>query len=159
MTGRLWSRLWQLLILALDVATRLLPTLQFCCFNTHTTARVSRNQNGKAILDFSEARDCEWQWHHLGHMQVCTSLQTANHASIPPLSYLWTGCPSCHLIDSTCYCCLKWDTVGWASGRALAGKSWVMMCWCGYLFGARCRLFAYGSADATAIPKPHHLLP
>ena len=25
--------------------------------------------------------------------------------------------------------------------------------------GARCRLFAYGPADAAAIPKPHHLLP
>jgi len=24
---------------------------------------------------------------------------------------------------------------------------------------ARCRLFAYGPADVTAIPKPHHLLP
>ena len=23
-----------------------------------------------------EARDREWQWHQLGHMQVCTSLQT-----------------------------------------------------------------------------------
>ena len=30
--------------------------------------------------------------------------------------------------------------------------------WCGYLPGARCRLFAYGPADATAILKPHHLL-
>jgi len=29
----------------------------------------------------------------------------------------------------------------------------------GYLFGARCPLFAYGPADATAISKPHHLLP
>jgi len=29
----------------------------------------------------------------------------------------------------------------------------------GYLSGARCRLFAYGPADATPIPKPHHLLP
>jgi len=28
-----------------------------------------------------------------------------------------------------------------------------MRCWCGYLSGARCRLFAYGPADATAIPK------
>ena len=27
------------------------------------------------------------------------------------------------------------------------------------VFGAWCRLFAYGPADATAIPKPHHLLP
>jgi len=27
-------------------------------------------------------------------MQVCTSLQTDNHASIPPLSFLQAGCPS-----------------------------------------------------------------
>jgi len=38
-------------------------------------------------LHFSEARDSEWQWHQLGHMQVCTSLQTDNHASTPPLSF------------------------------------------------------------------------
>jgi len=37
--------------------------------------------------------------------------------------------------------------------------NWVMRCWCGCLSWARCRLFAYGPADATAIPKPHHLLP
>ena len=29
---------------------------------------------------------------------------------------------------------------------------------CGYLSGARSRLFAYGPADAIAITKPHHLL-
>jgi len=40
-----------------------------------------------------------------------------------------------------------------------ACNNWVMRCWCGYLSGARCRLFAYGPADATAIPKPRHLLP
>ena len=34
-------------------------------------------------LDFTEASDSEWQWHQLDHMQVCTSLQTDNHASIP----------------------------------------------------------------------------
>ena len=28
-----------------------------------------------------------------------------------------------------------------------------MGCWCGYLSGVRCRLFAYGPADATAIQK------
>ena len=33
-----------------------------------------------------------------------------------------------------------------------------MRCWRGYLSGARCRLFACGPADATAVPKPHHLL-
>ena len=46
-------------------------------------------------LDFTEARESEWQWHQLGHMQVCTSLQTDNHASNPPLSFLQAGCPSC----------------------------------------------------------------
>jgi len=29
----------------------------------------------------TEARDSEWQWHQLGHLQVCTSLQTDRHAS------------------------------------------------------------------------------
>ena len=28
-------------------------------------------------------------------MQLCTSLQTDNHASTPPLSFLQAGCPSC----------------------------------------------------------------
>ena len=50
------------------------------------TTRVSRYQKGKTNLDFTEARDSEWQWHQLGHMQVCTLLQTDNHASTPPLN-------------------------------------------------------------------------
>jgi len=40
------------------------------------TTRVSRYQKGKTNLDFTEARDSEWQWHPLGHMQVCTLLQS-----------------------------------------------------------------------------------
>ena len=48
------------------------------------TTRVSRYQKGKTNLDFTEARDSEWQWHQLGHMQVCTSLQTDNHPSCHP---------------------------------------------------------------------------
>ena len=59
------------------------------------TAHVSRYQKGKTNLDFTEARDSEWEWHQLGHMQVSTSLQTDNHASTPPLSFLQAGCPSC----------------------------------------------------------------
>jgi len=54
------------------------------------TIRVSRDQKGKTNLDFTEARDSEWQWHQLGHMQVWTSLQTDNHASTSPLSF-FTG--------------------------------------------------------------------
>jgi len=73
-------------------------------YNTHTylfngplsrITRVSRYQKGKTNLDFTEARDNEWQWHQLGRMQVCTLLQTDNHASTPPLSFLQAGCPSC----------------------------------------------------------------
>ena len=66
--------------------------------NTHThtqpfngplsgTTRVSQYQKGKTNLDFTEARDSEWQWHQLSHMQVYTSLQTDSHASMPPLSF------------------------------------------------------------------------
>ena len=64
------------------------------------TTQVSRYQKGKTDLDFTEARDSEWQWHQLGHMQVCTSLQTDNHASTPPLSFLQAGCPSCRRTNS-----------------------------------------------------------
>ena len=68
-------------------------------FVTHThpfngplsgTTQVSRYQKGKTNLDFTEARDSGWQWHQLGYMQVCTSLQTDNHASTPPLCF-FTG--------------------------------------------------------------------
>jgi len=59
------------------------------------TTRVCRYQKGKTNLDFTEARDSEWQWRQLGHMQVCTSLQTDNHASTPTLSFLQAGCSSC----------------------------------------------------------------
>ena len=56
--------------------------------HTHTfnsplsgTTRVGPYQKGKNYLDFTEARESEWQWHQLGHMQVCTLLQTDNHAT------------------------------------------------------------------------------
>jgi len=40
---------------------------------------VSQYQKSKTNLDFTEARNSEWQ--------VCTSLQTDNHASTPPLFF------------------------------------------------------------------------
>jgi len=61
---------------------------------------VSWYQKGKTNLDFTEARDSEWQWHQLGYMQVCTSLQTDNHASKPPLSFSQAGRLSCHPANS-----------------------------------------------------------
>ena len=79
------------------------PTF-YMLLHTHThpfngpfsrTTWVSRYQKGKNNLDFTEARDSEWHWHQLGHMQICTLLQTNNHASTPLLSFLQAGCPSC----------------------------------------------------------------
>ena len=64
------------------------------------TTQVRRYQKGKTNLDFTGARDSQWQWHQLGHMQVCTLLQTDNHASTPPLSFLQAGCPSCRPTNS-----------------------------------------------------------
>jgi len=61
---------------------------------------VSQYQKGKTNLDFTEARDSEWQWHQLGHMQVRTSLHTDNHASTSLLSFLQAGCPSCRPTNS-----------------------------------------------------------
>jgi len=61
---------------------------------------VNWYQKGKTNLDFTEARDSEWQWHQLGQMQVCTLRKTNNHASIPPLSFLQAECPSCHPTNS-----------------------------------------------------------
>ena len=78
--------------------------LQLYYVTTHThpfngpfsgTTQVSRYQKGKTNLDFTEARDSEWQWHQLGYMQVCTLLRTDNHASTPPLCFLQVRCPSC----------------------------------------------------------------
>ena len=79
---------------------------QIRCRHTHIHARLTaifpglpgwacRYQKGKIDLDFTAARDSEWQWHQQGHMQVCTSLQTDNNASNPPLGFLQAGCPSC----------------------------------------------------------------
>jgi len=67
-------------------------------------------------------------------MQVCTSLQTDNHAGTSPLSFLQAGCPSCHptnsikalkaastegsFSDSFNHCLQCFDAVGWAAGRA-----------------------------------------
>ena len=45
------------------------------------TTQVRQYQKGKTNLDFTGARESEQQWHQLEHMQVCTSLQTDNHAS------------------------------------------------------------------------------
>jgi len=61
---------------------------------------VSRYQKGKTNLDFTEARDNEGQWQQLGHIKVCTLLQTDKRAITPPLCFLQAGCPSCRPTNS-----------------------------------------------------------
>jgi len=60
---------------------------------------VSWYQKGKINLDFTEARDSEWQWYQLGCVQVRTSLQADNHTSTPPLSFI-TGKTSLDLNEA-----------------------------------------------------------
>jgi len=75
---------------------------------------VSRYQKGKTNLDFTEARDSEWQWHPLGHMQVCTSSRQitmpAPHHSVAfkrsvvkvkPFFAKLTGVPNTHIDTQT----------------------------------------------------------
>ena len=62
------------------------------------TTRVSWYQKGKTNQDFTEARDSEWQWHQLGHMQVCTVLRSVFYrpyalpAAQPTASKHWRHC-------------------------------------------------------------------
>ena len=60
------------------------------------TTWVCRYQKGKTNLDFTGARNSgsgiSWA--------ICTSLQTDNHASTPPLYFLQAGCPSCRPTNS-----------------------------------------------------------
>jgi len=59
---------------------------------------VSWYQKGKTKLDFTEARDSEWQSHQMSHMQICTSPRRIT----TPTSYqfLQARRPSCYLTNS-----------------------------------------------------------
>ena len=45
------------------------PTHPFNCPSSGTT-RAGRYQKGETNLDFTEARDSEWQWHQMGHASL-----------------------------------------------------------------------------------------
>jgi len=127
-------------------------------------------------------------------MQICTSLQTNNRASTPPLVFyrpdalpaaqptaskhwrqaavmtsiaenrflalwhlIWQRSYYLHVQLRLCAFSALTLLVG-CQEEHLACKNRVMRCCCDYLSGARCILFAYGPADATATPKPRHLL-
>ena len=90
--------------------------------HTHLTAlfcrtpRVSRYQKVKTNVDFTETRDSEWQWHQLGRMQVCTLLQTDNHASTPPLSFFRPDAlPAAQVLMLLCVCVVGCSETCWRS--------------------------------------------
>ena len=56
---------------------------------------MNQYQKGKTSLDFTEARDSEWQWHQLGHMQVCTSLMMS------------VVCDTCCVVCDIGLCCVQ----------------------------------------------------
>ena len=76
----------------------------YCCIRLTAFSRttwVSRHQKGQPFWILLEQEMAGWEWHQLDHMQIiCTSLQTDNHASTSPLSFLQAGCPSCHPTNS-----------------------------------------------------------
>jgi len=60
---------------------------------------VSRYQEGKNQSGFTGARDNEWQWHHLSHMQIiCKSaprLRQITMLASHHTQFLQARCPSC----------------------------------------------------------------
>ena len=84
---------------------------------------MSRYQKGRTNLDYTEARESEWQWHQLGHMQVCTSLQTDNRQTMRHLHILIRRFSHCsfnvklRLLRSFCICFL-YDIALWRHVKA-----------------------------------------
>ena len=92
-----------------------------------------RYQKGKTNRDFTEARGSEWQRHQLGRMQVCTSLQTDNHASIlpqvfyrpdalpaaqPTASKHWRNSSEGITIRNNAHVCVSASYISWRRGTA-----------------------------------------
>jgi len=76
----------------MSVCSRRVHLLSYYITHTHPfngpfsgTTQVSWYQKGKTNLDFTVARDSEWQWHQLGHMEVAPrsrqiTMPAPNHA-------------------------------------------------------------------------------
>ena len=93
-----------------------------CFYHTHLfngplsrTTRVSRCKKGKPIWILLKQETVSGSGIHSRHMQVCTSLQSDNHASTPPLSFLEAGCPSCRPTNSVkalkAMCFYRWQQI------------------------------------------------
>ena len=84
------------------------------------------------------------------------SKRTIVKIAVSKFSFCWL----CNIILSCLF--LWWSSVAFSvlillvrrQEEHLVCKNWVTRCWCGYLSGARCRLFAYGPANANASKAP-----
>ena len=87
------------------------------------------------------------------HLITITSLETllTLHSSDNHSATMYLTSFSGHVPSVLWRCCLR------IRNSIRRVKNWVMTCWCGYLSGVRCRLFAYGPADATASQAPSSL--
>jgi len=118
------------------------------------------------------ATEPPWWFHHPWYQWRLCSVNLLQRFHIE--HFLWTACIECILwavaywnYDLFNICCSTVLCFVVSALTLLVGhqeqhsacKNWVMGCCSGYLSGARCRLLAYGPAEAVAIPKPHYLLP
>ena len=75
-------------------------------------------------------------------MQVCTSLQTDNHASTPLLSFLQAGCPSCRPTNSIKALKANSDRTNRLNIRTASPGAALAVC-------------AFAAAAAAAAPEQH----
>jgi len=114
-------------------------------------------------LDFTEARDSEWQWHRLGHMHVCTSLQTDNHATL--FFYRPDALPDAQSTASKHwrhYMMLEiWHKIGlsgdWCLCTALRTPSGACHCWF-FLGGGWEGFWSYSQRPPQALPRMSSVL-
>jgi len=99
--------------------------------------------------------DCYYTWYLLCWL-FCFFLLQNEHCFACRRSITHNLYKQCHMTELTFFI-LAYSALTLLVGRHdehPASKNWVMRCWCGYLSGARCRLFAYGPTNATASANP-----
>jgi len=119
-------------------------TVLLLFWNLSGTIRVSRyqkgkNQEGKNQSGFTGARNSEWQWHLLGHMQVCTSSQTTTPTSHNSVFYRPDALPatqptaSKHCLATSTFRCNRpmWSQIH--NPPTFSTDRWTQIDWCHYL--------------------------
>jgi len=116
---KLFSR-WQ------QYHSNLLPMQHY----THTHTHISLMALCPRLPAWAGTRNVKPFWHQLGRMQVCTSVQTDNHASTPPLSFYdpansVKALKACNTM-LVCYCpiCMFLSQVSVLLSKLLNGSSY-----------------------------------